>query len=167
MESLRTMQRAMDCVWLAVYDDDLLYSNFLQKISLCSDTCLPWESVPWRLSNFEVFLINENCLSLRAAAGKEVLCKLFLVTMDQVHDIVRQKNQANEIQFQLRKSLLTEEQKEISMVKGKSAAILDMVYQESIVMGLPIVIALNREYSKLDDSIPQASNRRSESLNFF
>ena len=40
------------------------------------------------------------------------------------------------------------------MIKGKSAAILDMVYQESMVMGLPIVIALNRKFSKLDDTIP-------------
>ena len=41
-----------------------------------------------------------------------------------------------------------------------------MVYQESMVMGLPIVIALNRKFSKLDDTIPQAPNK-SKSFNKF
>lgn len=69
-----------------------MHSGFMRKIGQCTDRCLPWEFVPWRLHDVQPFLLNKNCLCLRREPGKETLCKIYLVHIEQVKDIVRLKN---------------------------------------------------------------------------
>ena len=69
---------------------------------------MPWEFVPWRLYDLQVILCNESSLCLRREPGKETLCKIYLVQMDQVHDIVRYKNHMCERKALIRQGVLRE-----------------------------------------------------------
>ena len=93
-------------MWFAAYDEDVHHESFMRKISRCKDQCLPWEFVPWRLYDVQVILVNESSLCLRREPGRETLCKIYLVQMEQVHDIVRYKNQMCERKNMIRQGLL-------------------------------------------------------------
>jgi len=100
---------------LATYDEDILHSGFMRKIGHCIDQCLPWEFVPWRLYDLQPFLINENSLCLRREPGKETLCKIYLVHIDQVKDIVRYKNYMCERKYLMSQGILIKEDEIQSM----------------------------------------------------
>lgn len=95
-------------MWYATYDEDILHDCFMRKISRCVDQCLPWEFVPWRLFDFQPFLVNESQMCLRREVGKETLCKIYLVHIDQVIDIVRYKNHIGDRKTLLRQNLITD-----------------------------------------------------------
>lgn len=69
LKILRRIQKEQNYVWLATYDEDLFYDSFMRKISHATDQCLPWEFVPWRLYDVQVFLLNESQLCLRKEPG--------------------------------------------------------------------------------------------------
>lgn len=112
---LRKIQAEKNYVWYATYDEDVLHDSFLRKISRCVDQCLPWEFVPWRLYDFQPFLVNESMLCLRREVGAETLCKIYLVHIDQVKDIVRFKNHIGDRKALLRQNLIAASDAVLSM----------------------------------------------------
>jgi len=98
---MRECQQKDNCVWFAVYDDDLRQDVFAGKISHCVDTQLPSEFCSWRLGDYEPFLINSNAVCVRKMSevdrlfeGQQTvtLVRLYLVKLAQMFDIVRMKN---------------------------------------------------------------------------
>ena len=63
-----------------------------------------------------------------------------------------QKTETNEYNF----VITMEERKEFEDLQDvENTPVLDLIYHEQTAMGLPVVIATNRDQSKLDNHIPQ------------
>ena len=91
------MQAKQNYVWYAVYDENLLHNTFMKKIGCCEDKCLPSEFIPWKLHNMQAYLHCENLVCLKRDFGCITLCKIYLVHIDQVKDIVRYQNHLIEL----------------------------------------------------------------------
>lgn len=98
---LRQFQAKEQCVWLAVYDDDLKQDLFAVKIANCSDQQLPSEFCSYYLEEFEPYLLNSNSVCLRRCDAIDrlfggsvpgALTRLYLVKLSQLFDVVHIKN---------------------------------------------------------------------------
>jgi len=99
---MRESQSRQQCVWFALYDDDLQQEIFAGKIAHCIDQELPSEFVSFKLIDYEPFLLNSNAVCVRKndaidrlienSMGSSTLVRLYLVKMSQLFDIVFMKN---------------------------------------------------------------------------
>ena len=97
---LRLMQGKQNYVWYAVYDEDMIHTTLMKKIGLCEDKCMPHEFLPWRLHHMQAYLHCENQVCLKRDFGSQTLCKIYLLHIEQVKDIVRYKNHLIEMHMQ-------------------------------------------------------------------
>ena len=91
------MQAKQDYVWYAVYDDNMMHNTFMKKLGFCTDQCMPFEYMPWKLHHMQGYLHSENLVCIKRDFGCTTLCKIYLVHIEQAKDIVRYQNHLIEI----------------------------------------------------------------------
>ena len=80
-----------------MYDEDILASNFKQKIAYCKDNMLPAQFLNYQMKEMEVYLSSKKTVFVRKSEGSTALCRMYLMTKDQAFDIARFKNYKIEV----------------------------------------------------------------------
>jgi len=97
----------------------------------------PSDQTPRKVKGFEVFLLDSNSLCLRKNEGAYVLCKFYLVTLEQVKDFARLKNGTNKLIFEQKEQFTYE----VSSVHPHT---YDLIFQFDTYEGLPVLAITNK-----------------------